>query len=825
MKKDKKPKLILRSGSVYLNNRRNKAYDTAYSDKMRMMQHGLLNLIQIIMIIVTVGCAIMILPESYGMGYDGHIILGWMLSGIVVLEGLKHIKLKKKYCWCVFLIVFIIAGFWFKSGLGNGAANIIEAIIADMRQQFDVAAPAWAEGFAPSVHAVTVWLTYVAVLIAGLSMMLRERYAACLPVVALFIIHCAVVLLSGVALPGKYVFIFIGACMMLSISNQAQVMEDEGASAMGLKMTGIGMAGIVTVFVLASLLITEDMYIDSDQAYQIKKEVQVKFEQIGDMFSGEQSFFSLFNTSAGSISEGRLDQCGDQSFTGRQMLEVMVNRMPENTIYLKGFAAGDFDDNRWYAVSEKELAHVIGSEADIRDLWNVQAESFSLTSVNAEMNVSSPRGVDGCFAPYAAVITDDVNVYADGWIESSKSKTFTYYPQVYTADESCYLYGDADTASVVPQYRDYVYEHYLQLPNALLEDEQYDQIYDQFVTPENDLLNTIDHIRSQMHSMTSYTLSPGTLPENEEFLSYFLYEHQEGYCMHFASAGVLLLRMNGYPARYAQGFVCAPGSFEKNDNGHYVCQVKDYQAHAWVEVYLDLYGWVPVEMTPGYSDLWDGNSIIAGESEEDAADHAMQTESENSGETLSTEDDETQRVQSTDVNDHSTDYGISSDEDNQSNDYRDNENISGISKILVRCLMILLVCTAAVALVLGRSVFKQYRYQKLFRSDSVKKALAVMYGAMHRWLWLAGAGSLKNATGSERAAAVRKLSYISDEMFIVFENTAWKAAFGRGQMDAGEYEKACYAYGYVIREIQDSLPAYKRWFAKVILCLPDFDIT
>ena len=114
MKKDKKPKLILRSGSVYLNNRRNKAYDTAYSDKMRMMQHGLLNLIQIIMIIVTVGCAIMILPESYGMGYDGHIILGWMLSGIVVLEGLKHIKLKKKYCWCVFLIVFIIAGFWFK---------------------------------------------------------------------------------------------------------------------------------------------------------------------------------------------------------------------------------------------------------------------------------------------------------------------------------------------------------------------------------------------------------------------------------------------------------------------------------------------------------------------------------------------------------------------------------------------------------------------------------------------------------------------------------------------------------------------------------------
>ena len=29
--------------------------------------------------------------------------------------------------------------------------------------------------------------------------------------------------------------------------------------------------------------------------------------------------------------------------------------------------------------------------------------------------------------------------------------------------------------------------------------------------------------------------------------------------------------------------------------------VKDYNAHAWVEIYIDHYGWIPVEVTPGTS--------------------------------------------------------------------------------------------------------------------------------------------------------------------------------------------------------------------------------
>ena len=70
--------------------------------------------------------------------------------------------------------------------------------------------------------------------------------------------------------------------------------------------------------------------------------------------------------------------------------------------------------------------------------------------------------------------------------------------------------------------------------------------------------------------------------------------------MHFASAGALILQSLGVPARYASGYVVEPSAFHKEKKG-YQADVPDYNAHAWVEIYLENIGWVPVEMTPGYT--------------------------------------------------------------------------------------------------------------------------------------------------------------------------------------------------------------------------------
>lgn len=82
-------------------------------------------------------------------------------------------------------------------------------------------------------------------------------------------------------------------------------------------------------------------------------------------------------------------------------------------------------------------------------------------------------------------------------------------------------------------------------------------------------------------------------------VEYFLTKSREGYCVHFASAGTLLLRELGVPARYVTGYVIHKKQWKDHKDGSYTAEVLDSDAHAWVEVYLDEIGWVPVEMTPG----------------------------------------------------------------------------------------------------------------------------------------------------------------------------------------------------------------------------------
>jgi protein-glutamine gamma-glutamyltransferase len=80
--------------------------------------------------------------------------------------------------------------------------------------------------------------------------------------------------------------------------------------------------------------------------------------------------------------------------------------------------------------------------------------------------------------------------------------------------------------------------------------------------------------------------APGLLP----LVDFLLHDHA-GYCQHFAGAAALLLRLAGVPARLVAGF--ATGAPERGG-----FDVRDVDAHDWVEVYFQGYGWVPFNPTP-----------------------------------------------------------------------------------------------------------------------------------------------------------------------------------------------------------------------------------
>ncbi len=87
-----------------------------------------------------------------------------------------------------------------------------------------------------------------------------------------------------------------------------------------------------------------------------------------------------------------------------------------------------------------------------------------------------------------------------------------------------------------------------------------------------------------------YSLTPPALPGDA--VDGFLFVTHEGFCEHFASSFVILMRAAGIPARVVTGYQGG----EYNEVGEYMV-VRQRDAHAWAEVYLDGQGWLRVDPT------------------------------------------------------------------------------------------------------------------------------------------------------------------------------------------------------------------------------------
>ena len=104
-------------------------------------------------------------------------------------------------------------------------------------------------------------------------------------------------------------------------------------------------------------------------------------------------------------------------------------------------------------------------------------------------------------------------------------------------------------------------------------------------------LNYIDKVLSFFNQENFvYTLSPPPLGDNPA--DEFLFESRQGFCEHYATSFVLLMRLANIPARVVAGYQGG----EWNPTGNYLL-IKQSDAHAWVEVLLDGSGWVRLDPT------------------------------------------------------------------------------------------------------------------------------------------------------------------------------------------------------------------------------------
>ena len=100
-------------------------------------------------------------------------------------------------------------------------------------------------------------------------------------------------------------------------------------------------------------------------------------------------------------------------------------------------------------------------------------------------------------------------------------------------------------------------------------------------------------VRKAMAMVTdelAYSLAPPAL--GRDTVDEFLFDTKTGYCEHFSSSFVFLMRAAGVPARVVTGYA---GGYHNPVGDYWI--VRNSDAHAWAEVWLPGRGWVRVDPT------------------------------------------------------------------------------------------------------------------------------------------------------------------------------------------------------------------------------------
>jgi Transglutaminase-like superfamily/Domain of unknown function (DUF4129) len=141
-------------------------------------------------------------------------------------------------------------------------------------------------------------------------------------------------------------------------------------------------------------------------------------------------------------------------------------------------------------------------------------------------------------------------------------------------------------------YPEWVSRHYLQLPDTIT---ARTRARAREIVQQASASNPYDQAKAVQDALRRliYDESRPAPPADRDWVDYFLFSGQRGYCDDFATSMVVLLRTLNVPARLAQGY--AGGTVDPQANAYIV---RESVGHSWPEVYFPGYGWQRFEPTP-----------------------------------------------------------------------------------------------------------------------------------------------------------------------------------------------------------------------------------
>ncbi len=412
-----------------------------------------------------------------------------------------------------------------------------------------------------------------------------------------------------------------------------------------LELTALFMALSVVLGVLCLPLL-------SDHSSYAPSPIRKKADEYMQIFvqSGLSGFFNRYPAKGG-LGEGNLG--GVSSIRPDYQTDLTLTFVPVSTqmIYLKAYVGSNYTGSSWEAPDYdlSNLQETFSYDFDKFEASNAFLESNRLKyymdntpnkGMYAKMKIENVDASSYLYLPYytdqdisTEYNIDHFNIYGPN--PPGETVTLSYYPLIkkyweipVSPDQMLAHYPkNSREYNYIQYYNIYNMTHYNDIPSSLLS-------YLDTIKPEigygADIDEQIFLIQKYFRENFTYSMSPGSTPYKEDYIQYFLEKQKRGFCAHFASAATMLLRSYGIPARYVEGYAVSSSDVAEGEvldepieewftgenplgqSAVVKVNVLDANAHAWVEVYKNGFGWVPYEFTPpsddeeetAYSDFW-----------------------------------------------------------------------------------------------------------------------------------------------------------------------------------------------------------------------------
>ncbi|MFR1257904.1 MAG: transglutaminase-like domain-containing protein [Clostridium sp.] len=706
---------------------------------MRIRNNKLINFIlefsQIMLVFLGVYSALMCTASSLDMIYDGKLCLLLLFAASIVFYGLftvlETFRKGKLYGLIGITMFFLALVIRFKGALLKGIVSAANSFLKEFMNYTgtNVSLLSYADTESASAKfCTTLLLILIGVYFVALISAFFYRRRRSVVFLAGTIPFVVLPLVAGRI--GRYLYFFTYLIVAVTIIGTRHLRTDATDRRMRQKLALILMTTCLICGGIFYLFIPPSRYDRNvDKLSQAKNSLVALSTWDGeDIMTWLKAYFN-----GDAISYGKIGKKSEVSYTSETMLKISGDINSDHGLYLKGYVGDVYENNKWSSICSDEN---FKKDWKALDATGVTTENWH-TQLRNELGDEAGGGLEagtldsqsffgyGNFVPclrraYRALQTDAQAV----------NRVKLSVIMLYICGRGMF-YGDPVWQQpTLVQMRlsgnlsDFAKKYYLQIPDSMksvCEDFKKD-CKSAGLTKTSDI---ILEAKSYITKDTTYSLSPGKTPSGKESIEYFLKENKKGYCTYYATAAVMLLRSMGIPARYVEGMYVSKDELAAVKKGKEL-EVPDEDAHAWVEVFDEKYGFVTVEVTPGKGeDDMTGSDSSNENTNPNQTSNGAQTDSENP----SQEDAPNVATPTPSVTQEPEESMVFDDIKQNDKKSSDSGNANGTSKgriwfVILDIVIVLLLIAAAME---AQRRIRAYMFRKNMKQKKAKRRIRMVY--------------------------------------------------------------------------------------------------